>query len=57
MQRGDVLSLRLSGAAGFGAPARRARQAVTDDVADGYVSAAAAAEDYGEDCGEDCGED
>ncbi len=53
MQRGDVLSLRLSGAAGFGAPARRARQAVTDDVADGYVSAAAAAEDYGEDCGED----
>ena len=48
MRRGDVLSLRLSGAAGFGPPSRRSRQAVRDDVADGFVSASAAAQDYDE---------
>lgn len=47
MIRGDVLSLRLSGAGGFGDPAHRSRQAVLDDVAEGFVSAAAAKAVYG----------
>lgn len=49
MVRGDVLSLRLSGAGGFGDPAYRDPRAVHDDVADGYVSAAAAKTLYGVD--------
>lgn len=47
MQKGDVLSLRLSGAGGFGPPEKRTRQAVIDDVLDGFVSAEAVERDYG----------
>jgi N-methylhydantoinase B len=45
--RGDVVSLRLNGAGGWGDPALRDPQAIAEDVADGYVSAAAAATSYG----------
>jgi N-methylhydantoinase B len=45
--KGDVLSLRLSGAGGYGPPAERDRAAIAEDIADGYVSKAFAAEKYG----------
>ena len=44
-----MVSYRLAGAGGYGDPADRDPQAVRDDVADGYVSAKAAAETYGVD--------
>ena len=47
LKRGDVVSFRLSGAGGYGAPHERDPDLVRRDVADGYVSAAAAAEIYG----------
>jgi N-methylhydantoinase B len=47
LQRGDVLSLRLSGAGGFGPRSQRSHAAVCDDVADGYVSVEGARDDYG----------
>ena len=47
LKRGDVLSIQLSGGGGFGDPAHRDPQAVQDDVADGFISAQAAREDYG----------
>ncbi len=47
LKRGDVLSIQLSGGGGFGDPAHRDPQAVRDDVADGFISAQAAREDYG----------
>ena len=49
LQRGDVLSIQLSGGGGFGDPRERDRAAVMEDVADGYVSAKAAKELYGVD--------
>jgi N-methylhydantoinase B len=49
MSKGDVLSLRLSGAGGYGRPAERDRAAIAEDIADGYVSKAFAAEKYGYD--------
>ncbi len=47
LRRGDVVSFRLSGAGGYGEPRERDRARVRRDVADGYVSRAAAAEIYG----------
>jgi N-methylhydantoinase B len=47
MRRGDVLALRLSGAGGYGPPAERDPEAIRSDLADGYVTAAGAREDYG----------
>ena len=47
MQRGDVLSLQLSGAGGFGPPGSRTAEDVEQDRMDGYVSDAAAAKLYG----------
>ena len=47
LHRGDVLSLRLSGAGGYGNPAERDPEAIRRDLADGYVSAEAARRDYG----------
>lgn len=47
IKRGDVLSFRLSGAGGYGPPEKRARSAIENDIADGYVTEAGAAEDYG----------
>ncbi len=49
IKRGDVVSYRLAGAGGYGDPKDRDPQTVRDDVADGYVSARAAAETYGVD--------
>jgi len=45
--QGDVLSFRLSGAGGYGPPEKRSRQAIADDIADGYVTREAAQRDYG----------
>jgi N-methylhydantoinase B len=43
LKRGDVLSIQLCGGGGFGDPAERDPAAVREDVADGYISAEAAA--------------
>jgi N-methylhydantoinase B len=45
--RGDVVSFRCSGSGGFGPPGERSRDAVLDDVAEGYVSEQAARDVYG----------
>ena len=47
LKRGDVVSFRLNGAAGWGDPQQRDRDAVAQDVAEGYVTPAAAVELYG----------
>jgi N-methylhydantoinase B len=47
IKRGDILSFRLSGAGGYGPPAERDPAAIEQDIADGYVTEAGAAEDYG----------
>ncbi len=39
LKAGDVIRFERSGGAGFGDPAERAREAVRDDVRNGYVSA------------------
>jgi N-methylhydantoinase B len=44
---GDVIRLEQSGGAGLGDPARRARECLLADVADGFVSIESAASDYG----------
>jgi N-methylhydantoinase B len=44
-----VVTLEIPGGGGFGNPRDRSRDAVRDDLADGYVSAAAARESYGYD--------
>lgn len=47
LRKGDVVRLETSGGGGHGDPTTRARDAVTEDVRDGYVSAVAAKELYG----------
>ena len=39
LQKGDVVTLALGGGGGYGDAAKRARQRIADDVADGYVRA------------------
>lgn len=46
INRGDILSFRLSGAGGYGPPAKRDPTAITSDVAEGYVTKEAAMRDY-----------
>ena len=41
-----MIRFERSGGAGYGPPEERAAESVRDDVRDGYVSAAAAAELY-----------
>ena len=45
--KGDVYEVQCAGGAGYGDPAERDPEAVARDVADGYVSPAAAKRDYG----------
>ncbi|MCL4499621.1 MAG: hydantoinase B/oxoprolinase family protein [Chloroflexi bacterium] len=47
LKKGDVVSLRLPGAGGYGDPRDRNREAVLRDVRDGKVSREKALEDYG----------
>ena len=47
LRKGDVIRLETSGGGGHGDPRRRAREAVQADLAQGYVTAAVAAEQYG----------
>jgi len=47
LKRGDRVSLNPSGSGGYGRPAERDRQAVLEDVLDGYVTRASAERDYG----------
>ena len=42
LKAGDVVSLRTSGAGGYGPPAERDIAAIAEDIADGYVTAASA---------------
>ena len=44
---GDVVEVRLPGGGGYGPPRARSVEVVVEDVARGYVSAAAALRDYG----------
>jgi N-methylhydantoinase B len=48
LRKGDVLSLRLSGAGGYGPPAGRASSAIAEDIADGYLSPEGARARYGQ---------
>jgi N-methylhydantoinase B len=47
MEPGDRLVFRTAGGGGWGDPRLRSRCEVADDVAKGYVTAAAARHDYG----------
>ena len=47
LNSGDVVSFRSAGSGGFGAPDERRREAVLDDVREGYVTPEAAREIYG----------
>ncbi len=47
LKKGDVVRLETSGGGGYGDPATRPRDAVANDLRDGYVSAKAAKEVYG----------
>lgn len=46
VQRGDILTIQLSGAGGFGPKENRDPTAIANDIADGYVSLEAAKRDY-----------
>jgi N-methylhydantoinase B len=52
LRRGDMVLIRSAGGGGYGAPAERPRERVDEDVAEGFVSAEAAAEIYGRLLGE-----
>jgi N-methylhydantoinase B len=47
LKRGDVVSFRLNGGAGWGDARERDQRQVAEDVAEGYVSAEAAKRVYG----------
>ncbi|MDX2159029.1 MAG: hydantoinase B/oxoprolinase family protein [Hyphomicrobiaceae bacterium] len=47
LRAGDILTLTSSGGGGYGAPGQRDARLVANDVAQGYVTAEAAARDYG----------
>jgi N-methylhydantoinase B len=47
LRKGDSFMIRSGGGGGFGHPQKRKAASVAFDVAEGYVSAAAAARDYG----------
>lgn len=51
LKKGDVVSLRLPGAGGYGDPRDREREAVLNDVRDGKVSRENAKADYGVEIG------
>lgn len=46
LKRGDVLSIRLAGAGGYGDPRKRTPDALRKDIADGYISREKAKELY-----------
>jgi N-methylhydantoinase B len=47
IERGDVVSFRLSGAGGYGPPAQRRREDIENDLADGYITREFAQRTYG----------
>ena len=47
IEKGDILSFRLSGAGGYGPPAKRDPAAIAEDIADGFVTHERARADYG----------
>jgi len=47
LQRGDIVSYRLSGAGGYGDPKERDPARIEEDLLDGYVTEEGAARDYG----------
>jgi len=47
LKKGDGFMIRSGGGGGFGDPRERPAERVAHDVVEGYVSAAAAAENYG----------
>jgi N-methylhydantoinase B len=47
LKKGDILTLYSSGGGGYGPPSERDRRLISEDVVQGYVSPAAAAQLYG----------
>jgi N-methylhydantoinase B len=47
LREGDIISIRIGGAGGWGDPMERAPEAVLDDVLDGFISVDSALRDYG----------
>jgi len=47
LEPGDVVSFRTAGGGGYGDPLERDRGRVVEDLIDGYISKAAARDDYG----------
>ncbi len=47
LRKGDVLTLFTGGGAGYGEPSDRARQRISDDLRQGFISPKTAAEIYG----------
>ena len=43
----EIIEVCLSGGSGFGSPYERAHAAIARDLAEGYITAEAAARDYG----------
>lgn len=48
IKEGDKVRVVMPGGGGWGDPARRSRETLTEDILDGYVSAAAVQRDYGD---------
>jgi N-methylhydantoinase B len=47
LAKGDAFDLQSAGGGGYGDPKKRDRAALARDIAEGYVSRAAAERDYG----------
>lgn len=47
LKKGDAVALHSGGGGGYGDPAKRPREKIAHDVAEGYISLAAAKRDYG----------
>lgn len=47
LRRGDIVSFQVCGAGGYGDPSKRSRHRIDEDLADGYVTAAAVTLAYG----------
>jgi N-methylhydantoinase B len=47
LMKGDIVTVDTGGGAGYGDPAERDREAIAEELADGWISDEAARRDYG----------